>query len=80
MYGNVCHYYPPCMLRLQPCLRNPGQSEFSELLHLREKSGKNFQQQRDGPKTLTNMNMIVSHRESLENQGSQARRVPEAYR
>ena len=29
---------------------------------------------------LTNVNMIVSHRESLENQGSQARRVPEAYR
>jgi len=25
-------------------------------------------------------NMIVCHRESLENQGSQARRVPEAYR
>ncbi|KAI6075098.1 Collagen alpha-1(XXII) chain-like protein [Aix galericulata] len=43
-------------------------------------SGENFEQQRDGPESLVNMNMIVSHRENLENQGSQARRVPEAYR
>lgn len=39
-----------------------------------------FQHQRGGPEALTKINMVVSHRESLENQGSQARRVPEAYR
>lgn len=43
-------------------------------------SGENFEQQRDGPESLVNMNVIVSNRENLENQGFQARRVPEAYR
>lgn len=75
----LCHYWP-CKLRQRCCWRNSRQSQFSVLLPIRRKSGMSFQQQRGGPEPLINLNMIVSHRENLENQASQARKVPEAYR